>query len=231
MNRLMGDSIGVNADRIPASVEMVAGYDTGTVDIVWDEHDWALFPGKLQVHIDQGYGSTRATEAHALVFDVETGAFSPDQAAELISINTSPRPTIYVNRSNMVATIASAQHASNWRGDVWLAFPGWSGSASELPKLPAGCHYVAIQDQYNSTYNLSTVLDDTWPTVPLAQIPVTFGLRAEIAVTRIKAAGFTVSTTPLRNPEDTYVSTGSHPEGGTWVKPGSHVTLGVKLES
>lgn len=60
------------------------------------------------------------------------------------------------------------------------------------------------------------------------KVPVTFGMRAEAAISKIEAAGLTVSTQPARNPKDTYVSTGSSPESGTRVAKGSHVTLNVK---
>jgi hypothetical protein len=60
-------------------------------------------------------------------------------------------------------------------------------------------------------------------------VPVTFGERAETAMHKIQSAGFTVSTSPARDPGHTYVSTGSKPEGGTKAAKGSHVTLGVKI--
>jgi hypothetical protein len=225
--RIMGDSTGPASDQIPKTVDMVAGYDTGTPDIVWLDRDWNQFPGKLHVHIDQAYGDTRAVDAHVLVFDFENGAFASDQAEELINQNTSPRPTIYVNRSNMAATIASAQKSARWHGDVWLAFPKWDGLMSSLPPLPSGCRYVAIQNIYAGDYDTSRVLDPTWPYVGVP-IPVTYGLRAEIAVTRLRSAGFSVTTNPLRDPDLIYESVGSVPQGGHIAPAGSHVTVNVK---
>ena len=163
MTRTMGDTIGANADRLPETIQLVAGYDTGTTDVIWTTADWALFPGKVHVHIDQAFGDTRAIEAHVMVFDVEQGAFSPDQAEALINANTSPRPTIYVNRDNMYATIASAQNSPKWKGDIWLAFPGWNGDTRNLPPIPPNTRYVAIQDTFLGDFDLSRVLDDSWP--------------------------------------------------------------------
>jgi hypothetical protein len=166
MTRDMGDATHADvASLLSLDIQIVAGYDTGSPDIQWTQADWDLFPGKLQVHIDQGSGDTRSAEAHALVFDVETGAFAPDQAAALINACTSPRPTIYVNRSNMDATIASAQQSSKWKGDIWLAYPGWR-TGQALPPIPASCKFVAVQDFYASTYDVSYVLDDSWPELP-----------------------------------------------------------------
>jgi PASTA domain len=60
-------------------------------------------------------------------------------------------------------------------------------------------------------------------------IPVTFGESASSAISKIQGAGLTVSTSPVRNPKSTYVSTGSSPEGGRQVARGSHVVLNVKV--
>lgn len=164
--RIMGDTIHNNVQILrQLPIQLVAGYDTGTPDIRWVPADWNLFPDEIHVHIDQAFGDTRAIEAHVLVFDVEAGAFRPDQAAELINNNTSPRPTIYVNRDNMYATIASAQLSPKWHGDIWLAFPGWK-PGEVLPKLPLGCRYVAIQNVFGGNYDTSIVVDDSWPDDP-----------------------------------------------------------------
>jgi hypothetical protein len=168
MTRTMADSIGPNSPFIPTTVDMVAGYDTGTLDVIWNDSDWARFPGKVQVHIDQGFGSTPEGEAHVLVFDVEKGAYSPNQAAVLIDANVTARPTIYVNRSNITATIASAITSPKWKGDIWLAFPDWNGDTAELPPIPSGCQIVAVQKDFLNLYDLSTVLDSSWPSLPVA---------------------------------------------------------------
>lgn len=59
-------------------------------------------------------------------------------------------------------------------------------------------------------------------------VPVTFGQRAETAISNIQKAGLVVTTNPARNPKNTYVSQGSSPEGGQKVSKGSHVVLNVK---
>lgn len=157
----MGDAIHVNVHTLlPLHLQLVAGYDTGTLDIKWTPADWALFPGIPHVHIDQGYGTARSLSANVL--DFEAGAFSPGMAEMLINANTSPDPTVYVNRSNMDATIASAQQSRKFKGAVWLSFPGWN-PGDPLPSLPAGCRYIAIQNRLGGPYDLSVVLDPAWP--------------------------------------------------------------------
>ena len=216
MTRTMGDAIHDNVASLPATIDIAAGYDTGSVDIAWTPADWTRFPNIPHVHIDQAYGDTRAIEAHVLVFDVETGAFSPDQAQALIEANTSPRPTIYVNRSNIDATIASAQKAANWKGDIWLSYPGWTPGMA-LPAVPAGCRYVAIQDVFATNYDLSTVLDDSWPEGEIVNIPD-------------KPGNWVGQPTIWSNPDgslawfgvsadDGYAYTMAAPVGGTWGTP------------
>lgn len=164
----MGDTIHDNAHilgMLSPPIQLVAGYDTGTPDIRWTTSDWNMFPSKTHIHIDQAFGDTRAIEAHVLVFDVEAGAFTPEQATALINANTSARPTIYVNRDNMYATIAAAKQSPKWKGDIWLAFPGWR-PGDTLPPIPAGCRYVAIQNVFAGNYDTSIVLDDAWPNLP-----------------------------------------------------------------
>jgi hypothetical protein len=171
MTRLMGDTIHDNVNVLVArgDLQLIAGYDTGTPNIQWVPTDWSLFPDEIHIHIDQAFGDTRVKEAHVLVFDIESGAFRPDQAAALIDTNQSSRPTIYVNRDNMAATVASARQSKNWRGDIWLACPGWK-PGQPLPPIPPGTRYVAIQDVFARSYDLSTVLDDSWPN-PLDESP------------------------------------------------------------
>jgi hypothetical protein len=59
-------------------------------------------------------------------------------------------------------------------------------------------------------------------------VPVTFGMSASAALAAVRKAGFTATTSPLRNPKNTYISTGSKPEGGTKASKGSKVVIGVK---
>jgi len=158
----MGTATRSNVGALPKNIQLASGYDTGTPDIQWTPLEWAKFPGMPHIHIDQGFGDTRAIEAHVTVFDVELQAFQPDQAEALIDANASVRPTIYVNRGNLIATIASALRSSHWKGDIWLAYPGWKIGVP-LPPIPATCRYVAIQDTFAATYQLSTVLDNSWP--------------------------------------------------------------------
>jgi hypothetical protein len=135
-----------------ARPELVAWYGTGTPDIQWTPADIALFAGSVMVEIDQGFNSPPITTA--IVRDVETGAWAVDKAVDRSTWHT-PRPTIYCGRSTLPRVMGAG-----WRGDVWLAWPGYS--SSEPPVFP-GVNIVAVQNVWMANYDRSTVYDDTWP--------------------------------------------------------------------
>jgi hypothetical protein len=164
MTRLMGDAIHDNVAALAAvpGLQLVAGYVTGSPDIIWTAADWDLFPSLPHVTIDQGY--TGSPVASAIVRDVETGAWTPANA-----VATSPwtpaRPTIYCNQSTLPAVLAAG-----WQGDLWLAIVGWA-TGDALPAAP-GCTIVAVQNELDvgNAYDLSTVIDPYWP----LEAPVTY---------------------------------------------------------
>lgn len=171
--RLMGDAIHANVAALPPGLPLVAGYDTGTPEIAWTAQDWARFPDAVHVIIDQALGDTPSAEAHAYVFDVETGAFPPGQAAALLDASTAARPAVYVNQSNIVATVQAALASRRWHGDTWLALPGWQPGQPWPPAvvqaIEAGARIVAVQNQLGAgggLYDLSVVLDPYWPALP-----------------------------------------------------------------
>lgn len=165
MTRTMGDATHANVAALAAvpGLQLVAGYVTGSADIVWTALDWARFPRQLRITIDQGNG---VPVPSAIVRDVEPGAWSPQAAVNRTGwIPATPqgtaRPTIYCDRNDLSREGGVLQ--SGWRGDLWLAYPGWQ-VGQPLPTAP-GCTYVAVQNQLNvgNAYDLSVVLDPFWP--------------------------------------------------------------------
>jgi hypothetical protein len=159
MTRTMGDAIHDNVAALhAANTQMVAGYVTGSADIVWTTADWALFVGKPQVTIDQGF--TGSPVASADVLDVEPGAWTAAAAVAFKPKMTSPRPTAYCSLSNL-PQLSSA----GWTGDVWVA--DWTGTApGSPPAVPAGMTCVAVQwtnQGGGGAYDLSVVFDPYWP--------------------------------------------------------------------
>jgi hypothetical protein len=152
----MFDAIHVNVGTIPADAVMVAGYDTGSADIKWVTADWNRFintPGIVEVHIDQANGGPVHS---ANVMDVESGAYSVADMAGWESQCTAPRPTAYVNGSELDAALAATDH------EIWLADPGIT-DAEALAKMAANPRIVAIQNVWTSGYDISIVGDPTWP--------------------------------------------------------------------
>lgn len=151
MTGSMADAISANYGSLPAGV-MWAGYVTGPPSIQWTAAQLAT----AQVTIDQG--STGSPVPTANVRDVETGAWTPASAVVRAGW-TAPRPTIYCDQDTLPQVLADG-----WQGCLWLAIPGWLiGQA--LPSAP-GCQIVAVQNQQdagNGAYDLSVVLDPTWP--------------------------------------------------------------------
>jgi hypothetical protein len=163
MTRLMGDATHDAVSALAAirgELQLVAGYDTGSPSVDWTEADFAQFPGIPHVTIDQAY--TGSPNLSATVRDVEYGAWAPGQAVNRTGWNV-PRPTIYCTTGETGYNLATAL-ADGWRGDLWLAIDGWQ-PGNALPSAP-GCTIVAVQNNYNNpNYDLSVVLDPTWPAI------------------------------------------------------------------
>ncbi len=153
----MGDATHDNVAALAAvqgSLQLVAGYVTGTSDIQWTSSDWAQFPGKTLVTIDQG--ATGSPVPSAIVRDYEPGAWYTE--AVVTGPWTPARPTIYCDQTDLPTVLGYG-----WQGALWLAIIGWE-SGDALPSAP-GCEIVAVQNQQdvNDAYDLSVVLDSTWP--------------------------------------------------------------------
>jgi hypothetical protein len=167
MTRIMGDAIHDNVPAlVQAGTQMVAGYVTGSLDVLWTPADWALFPGVPAVTIDQGYTGSPAASAN--VRDVEQGAWTVAGAVNLTGW-TAPRPTIYCS-----ASVLPQLGAAAWQGDVWVA--DWTGTPpASPPVVPVGMTCVAVQytDQGGGgLYDLSVVFDPYWPAKENMDMPL-----------------------------------------------------------
>lgn len=212
MTRVMFDAIHDNTGLLRQfHPQMVAGYDTGSSDIKWTQADWDLFPDSvIKVHIDQAFGG-QSLSAH--VVDMEKGAWTPEQIDARMVRSSAPRPTLYCSVEGLI----EAAQVSHWRGDVWLAAPGFSTIASVLDKIEAlipdvklltGYVIVAIQDNFANGYDTSVVFDDNWP---LKGTPVTtpdqYAAPANFGINK-KSANFQLAWSTVPNaggdPPDSY---------------------------
>lgn len=151
---------------------MVAWYGTGSPGIQWTTADRAMFPNATMLEIDQGGSGSPILTAH--IRDVENGAWSPGRAVDRTGWNVE-FPTIYGSRSSISQVIADG-----WRGDVWLASPGWSGTTA--PSIP-GVNVVAVQNNWQANYDSSIVFDDTWYPA-IVPVPGPSGLKVTITQRR-----------------------------------------------
>lgn len=137
---------------------LVAGYDTGSPDIIWTPEDRAELPsGLVFVTIDQAF--THSPQPSANVIDCESGAFSPGDIDNRMKIATAPRPTLYCSES----TLASVAASEKWRGDVLIVQES-SIQPTAPPKVPAGFTCIGQQWYFGiPTFDGSVIFDDTWP--------------------------------------------------------------------
>lgn len=131
------DTIGADAARIPADAVKVAGYATGTPEIVWGEAAWRRFPHAGHVVVDQSAGGGVYAANQAGVYDIESGAGTAARFAELAVRRHAGGDANcgYGSRSSLAAA-AAALDATRlpglgvgwWRGHVdwWLADPNLS---------------------------------------------------------------------------------------------------------
>jgi hypothetical protein len=136
----MYDTIGSNYANIPAGVAKVAGYVTGSPDIVWPAAAWKRFPRSGLVRVDQSpdgdaYGAVTAgakPQSGADVYDMEQYAGTPGRFAQLCAVrHARGLPNCGYGSHITLAAAAAALDALGgmpkgwWHGsvDCWLAAP------------------------------------------------------------------------------------------------------------
>lgn len=147
--RTMYDS--TNANDIPLTAEMVAGYVDGLY--IWSDADWARFPNAVKVRISV-FGND------ADVLDVESGAATPGMAPDWANRQRArgAEPIVYVNLSNVGAVRAAFEGTGEPQPLYWLA------SYDNNPTIPAG--YIAKQyanEPLSGGHFDLSVVADTWP--------------------------------------------------------------------
>lgn len=129
----MYDTIHADAGHIPADAVKVAGYVTGTADILWTASDWARFPHAGKVRIDQSPAGAHYANGDANVYDIEANAGTVAQFAVTLAPSRHQRGMTncpYSSRSGLASleTALDAVKADGWwHGmDAWLADPSLS---------------------------------------------------------------------------------------------------------
>lgn len=152
----MIDTIGADAGNIPAGAVKVAGYVTGTPDIIWPASAWARFPRAGKVRIDQSPGLELYAAGKADVADIESlaGTAASFAMAAAERHHRGEGNTVYASRSTMDQVPGRLAAVPDlppdwWHGTrVWLANPSLSlAEASSLigTEYSPGLDIVAVQ--------------------------------------------------------------------------------------
>lgn len=162
-----------NPALIPAQTDIVAGYVDGLYE--WPLTAWDRFHGaKVRITVepfDRNHNPTGypfGDWRKASVIDVETGAFSPLDAARFVPARTVFRPgtaTVYVNRATLPAVLRACRGEGYW---LWLAwYVGHVPTAAELAEVhkvidPFGIKLAAWQWKSGVQYDTSAVYSAKW---------------------------------------------------------------------
>jgi len=150
---VMLDAMGVNASRIPAGTHFVGAYVTGTGEVPWSSADLALFPHARIVRIAQGAGLVPAYNGYDEI-DVENGAVTPAQAAQMIAerVNRGVTwTTVYGTDSTLLQVTNETRKLGDhiWNGHVNYMLADWNlnaeSAAAMLGKLIHGASCVGVQ--------------------------------------------------------------------------------------
>jgi len=147
---------GVDASRLPAGAQLVAGYVDGLY--AWSDADWARFPNSVKVRI-----ACFADTDDGEVLDVEPGNATPAESVDwvLMRRRAGADPTVYMNTSTW-PTVRSAFAARN------VAEPHyWVAQYDGVATLPAGAHAKQYYNNDQAGYDLSVVAD-YWPGIDRA---------------------------------------------------------------
>lgn len=147
----MYDTINQSAGNIPASALKVAGYVTGTPNILWTPAKWALFKDAGLVKIDQSPSLADFANGTAAVADVEAGAGTNSGAA--IAIHTRQEKNlesvVYCNAENVDDLVAALHDKDVNLDDVYIWLANWNLDEKEAAALigtvVSGLYVVAVQ--------------------------------------------------------------------------------------
>lgn len=156
----------------------VAGYTSGTPDIMWTAADWSRFPRQHHIRIEQGYGGFTPNMADYDVLDIENGAWTPEAAANEVKrrVDAGYQWTyLYGNRTDLeaAANLIKAMGDHYWIGHVGCGLADWNLNEEEAAAIVgtfvAGmtCYWV----QWASpSSNPNTVLPGTSMTLSQANV-------------------------------------------------------------
>lgn len=127
--------------NLPANLQRVGGYVTGTSGIKWTAADWNKFPNAGHVRYDQGYSWPPAPGDYD-VLDVENMAVTPSEVPAAIDarIKAGYKYTwVYATDSYLAAIQAALNNhqpgVSWWQGHVRCVLANWNLNQAEATAL------------------------------------------------------------------------------------------------
>jgi hypothetical protein len=160
-----------------STIPKIAGYVTGTPDVIWTEDDWAAFPGSARVRIWQGYGA-QLTPDKFDVLDVELDALTPEAVPVIVQERIAAGiewTTVYgsLDTFPQVETALASTGKRGWfygHVDCFVAAPLLSETAAiaMLGTLVSGMTCRAVQWAW-PRYNPATIIPGTNLTLADAQ--------------------------------------------------------------
>lgn len=167
-------------DNVPdyAAYTHVAGYTSGTNDIVWTTQDWDKYPNLVHIRIEQGYGTNIPNMADYDVLDIEQGAWTPVTAAAEVKRRVEGGymwTTLYGSEGTLesTATLIKAMGDAVWIGHVDCVLANWNldqaQAAALVGKQVAGMTCRAVQ-WASPASNPKTLLPGTSLTLSQANV-------------------------------------------------------------
>lgn len=193
--------------KVPAHFDYVGGYCSGLGSVPWDAADWAKYGNARIIRIYQGAGAFPGIAGFDEI-DVETGAVTPQQAADLVEQRVNAGITwtgIYGSDAAIAetSTLIQAKGVRVWNGHVYCRVANWNLDEVEASKLVGtyihGMTCVGVQWASPSS-NPNTILPGT--SLTLAQANVDLSV---VDVNWIPSGGFSPPAPPPPPPPPTTI--------------------------
>lgn len=163
--------------NVPNAYRYVFGYCSGLDGVPWQPDDWAKYNGNRVCRTYQGAGAFPGIDGFDEI-DVESGAVTPQQAADLIEQRVKAGhvwTTVYASDGALqeVSALVRAKGAYIWNGHVNCRLADWNlnqaEAAAKVGTLIHGMSCIAVQ-WASPTSNPHTLLPGTQLTLAEADV-------------------------------------------------------------
>ncbi len=188
--------------NVPNDYGYVFGYCSGLGGVPWNGADWAKYNGRRVCRTYQGAGTFPGIDGFDEI-DVESGAVTPQQAADLVEQRVKAGhtwTTIYGSDGALqqVSELIQAKGHDIWNGHVNCRLADWNLNATQasakVGQYVHGMSCVAVQ-WASPTSNPHTILPGTSLTLSQANVDLN-----EVDANWIPSGGFTPVNPPAPVP-------------------------------